>query len=124
MINQIGIIKKGWGFESILHSTDNFCVKYLNFKHPGSKCSLHSHNTKYEEWTVTRGAFILSIGSNNRIIERGEVIKVLPGVQHRLAAIKRDSQILEVSTADHMEDNIRHAPGDSQTKGNNEPPNL
>ena len=114
------LIKKGWGAEYIFASNDLYCGKILAFDKAGSKFSMHFHSIKDETWFVLDGSFELTI-INTENAER-EIIKlskfdsfrVKPLVPHQLKALQDTSYIVEVSTADSVEDNYRVAPGDSQ----------
>lgn len=117
MINITGVHFKNWGWEDILHSTDRFCVKNMVFQRANNYFSFHYHKEKYEEWTVTNGSFKLELGSQDDprptemwLLEKGDVVKMEPGRIHRLTAVEPMSIILEVSTADHMEDNVKLMP--------------
>jgi hypothetical protein len=46
MSKQEGYIKKGWGYELIWASTDNYCGKILVFLKEGNKTSMHFHKKK------------------------------------------------------------------------------
>lgn len=118
-ISDVGFVKKGWGYEKILHSTDKFCVKHLVFEKKGAKCSLHYHTQKYEEWTVIEGAFKIlweTVDGEKKITqhEKGDVIKVPRRLAHQMMALYENSTLLEVSTQDDPNDSVRIAPGDSQ----------
>jgi mannose-6-phosphate isomerase-like protein (cupin superfamily) len=126
MINQPGRIEKLWGYEEILHSTENFCVKYLHFSNASDQFSFHYHKTKAEEWTVVKGSFTLTTAqltkniteetliknyyNNNvtrQILKTNDVISIPVKLVHQLTALEPNSIILEVSIADHIEDNHR-----------------
>lgn len=116
MINKVGNINKNWGFEQVIHSTNNFCVKKLYFEKAGNYFSYHQHKNKLEEWTVEFGSFQLewafdpSQPANVIVLKQKDVFTVTPGMWHRLVALQDRSLILEVSTADHAEDNHRLLP--------------
>ncbi len=119
-LNQTGIKEKGWGFENIWISNEHYCSKYMKFK-PYSEFSMHFHANKIESWLVTEGIFELeTIDTKNavtsvRILNPGDTWTNHTLSPHRLRCISVDGGVvLEVSTPDHVEDNYRVAPGDSQ----------
>lgn len=115
-----GKVDKGWGHEIIFATTDQYCGKYLVFERAGAKFSMHYHLAKDESWTVNRGKFLLryidtgSATIHEKILNTGDNWHNPPGLPHQLEALEADSVIVEVSTADSVEDNFRIFPGDSQ----------
>jgi len=113
-----GHVDKGWGYELIWASTDKYCGKLLTFKED-SEFSMHFHATKEESWYVLDGKFILKYidTSNAKITQislgKGDIWHNMPLIPHQLKCVEPGT-ILEVSTADSVEDNYRVMPGDSQ----------
>ena len=60
MINKEGKVEKGWGYELIWASNDQYCGKIMVFERKGAKFSMHFHKTKDETWFVNEGKFLLS----------------------------------------------------------------
>jgi mannose-6-phosphate isomerase-like protein (cupin superfamily) len=116
-----GYVKKGWGYEYIFITNELYCLKALHFTKAGNKFSMHFHREKDESWYVESGSFILRLLntdtglSEERLLETETSIRIRPFTIHQLVALEDDSRILEVSTADSVEDNYRVAPGDSQS---------
>ena len=116
-----GKIDKGWGFEIVFANNDKYCGKILVFERAGAKTSLVLHKEKRKSWFVNAGKFKLTyIGPtngnmNHSVIEEGKTIDVAELSAHQLEALEPNSMIFEVGTAD-LEDRIRLAPGDTQTK--------
>lgn len=114
----MGKIEKGWGSEDIWYSNDKYCAKFMHFN-KNSKFSMHFHAVKQETWYVLSGKFILRTitTENAHIIEDflgvGDVWTNYPLEPHQLECIEAGT-IIEVSTADSVEDNYRVMPGDSQ----------
>lgn len=108
------IIRKGWGLEGHIVNHEKYCLKYLVF-FKGTQFSLHHHKVKQELWHCLFGKFVCDIIDNNTqssfTFEKGNKIELLPGVSHRLTALK-NSIIVEVSTEDFPEDSIRWIKGD------------
>jgi uncharacterized RmlC-like cupin family protein len=113
-------IPKGWGYELIFVSTDEYCGKILFFESRGAKSSMHFHKTKDETWYIQTGKFTLRYIDTDTatIIEKtltaGDVWRNPPLLPHQLEALEDNSSVFEVSTKDTPEDNYRVFPGDSQ----------
>jgi mannose-6-phosphate isomerase-like protein (cupin superfamily) len=118
-----GKVDKGWGYEIIWASTDKYCGKLMVFTRVGAKFSMHFHKEKDETWFVNAGQFKLvycdtkNAVYHEKILNEGDVWHNPPMMPHQLIALKPDSIIFEVSTADSVEDNYRIVPGDSQSVG-------
>lgn len=113
-----GLVPKGWGSEYIWVSNDHYCGKFLNFE-TGTRSSMHFHKEKIETWYVQSGRFeVETINTETslvtkKILHQGSVHHNDPLVPHRVTCLEAGS-IIEVSTADSVEDNYRIMPGDSQ----------
>lgn len=111
-------VTKGWGYEEILFSFDDYCCKRLHF-HNNGKGSFHFHKHKHETWIIQSGQIELTYTDpkNGHVIIRtcypGEMIDIPQLATHQVYAAE-SAIILEVSTADFHYDNYRIAPGDSQ----------
>ena len=115
-----GKVDKGWGYEIIWATNDNYCAKILVFEKEGAKFSMHFHREKDETWFVNAGQFRLIYCDTNtatyieKVLNEGDVWRNPPMMPHQLIALKPNSMIFEVSTPDSVEDNYRIIPGDSQ----------
>jgi quercetin dioxygenase-like cupin family protein len=113
-----GFVKKGWGHENIWATTDKYCGKLMTFN-KGSRFSMHFHSEKDESWFVLDGKFEIEyINTKDATLHRmtlnkGDTWHNPPLLPHRLTCIE-EGTIIEVSTADSVEDNYRIMPGDSQ----------
>ena len=116
-----GFVEKGWGHEFIFATNDKYCGKLLVFK-KGAKFSMHFHAEKDETWYVQSGKFLvkyintLNADLNEQILEVGDTWRNEPLEPHQLICLE-EGTIVEVSTADSVEDNYRVYPGDSQSSG-------
>lgn len=125
-----GIVPKGWGYELIWATNDQYCGKIMVFDREGAKFSMHFHRAKDETWFVESGQFKLvwcdtkTAIYHEKILNPGDTWRNPPLQPHQLIAMKPQSRIFEVSTADSVEDNYRIQPGDSQKRDtdNNETP--
>jgi mannose-6-phosphate isomerase-like protein (cupin superfamily) len=116
-----GKVDKSWGYEDIFVSNDKYCAKYLVFDKAGNKTSMHFHKDKHETWTVIQGSFLVRYihtdvaEAKERILTPGTVndrplhriFPIDPLMPHQLEALEDNSIILEISTADSVEDNYR-----------------
>ena len=116
-----GAVEKGWGYELIWATTDDYCGKIMFFNKEDMKTSLHFHKEKDETWFVNSGKFkVRYIDTKDSMLyekelNEGDVWHNPPLMPHQLVALADESSITEVSTADSVEDNYRIGPGDSQT---------
>jgi D-lyxose ketol-isomerase len=108
-----GRVEKTWGREEIFATNDMYCGKYLIFDKVGNKTSMHYHAKKHETWQVVRGRFIVraiyvNTGEvHEHILDPGQTWTNRPLIPHQLEALEDDSCVIEVSTADSVEDNYR-----------------
>ncbi len=113
-----GEVEKGWGSETIFATNDLYCGKLLNFKE-SSMFSMHFHREKDETWFVLSGKFIVKWIDTKDATEHEKELKVgdtwhnPPLLPHQVICLEEGS-LVEVSTADSVEDNYRVRPGDSQ----------
>ena len=119
-----GAVQKGWGYDLIWATTDDYCGKIMFFNKAGNKTSMHFHKEKDESWFVNSGKFkVRYIDTKDSMLyekdlNEGDVWHNPPLMPHQLVAMADESSITEVSTADSVEDNFRIGPGDSQAPAN------
>jgi mannose-6-phosphate isomerase-like protein (cupin superfamily) len=115
-----GFVKKGWGYEIIWATNDQYCGKIMVFEKAGSKFSMHFHKQKDESWFVNSGKFLLryidtqTATLKEKVLTEGETWRNPPLLPHQLEAMVAGSAIFEVSTPDSVDDNYRIIPGDTQ----------
>lgn len=115
-----GQVNKGWGYEYIFATNELYCGKILHFYKAGNKFSMHFHANKDETWYIISGSFILKIidpitaNTRESILNKGDSIRIYPLTIHQLEAIEDNSELIEVSSPDCVEDNYRVSPGNSQ----------
>jgi len=118
MTRLTGLVKKGWGSEFIWATNDKYCGKFLNFE-KGGKFSMHFHKEKEETWYVQSGKFIIrwidtdTAKIHEEELGNGSIWHNKPCVPHQLVCVEAGT-VIEISTADSVEDNYRVLPGDSQ----------
>jgi mannose-6-phosphate isomerase len=122
MTQLTGKVDKGWGYELIFATTDQYCGKIMVFEKVGAKFSMHFHREKDETWFINSGKFkVRWIDTKDatlyeKELKEGDVWHNPPLQPHQLEAMVPNSMVFEVSTADSVEDNYRIIPGDSQKK--------
>lgn len=113
-----GFVEKGWGHELIWATTDKYCGKLLKFN-KDARFSMHFHADKDESWFVLDGLFEVKYiqtkdaSLKSQILKPGDTWRNEPLEPHQIICIEAGT-IIEVSTADSVEDNYRVMPGDSQ----------
>ena len=115
-----GKVEKGWGYELIWATNDQYCGKIMVFDRVGAKFSMHFHKEKDETWFVNNGRFLLNYIDTttaeykSQELTEGMTWRNPPLMPHQLVCMEPGSSVTEVSTPDSVEDNYRIAPGDSQ----------
>lgn len=113
-----GLVEKAWGHEEIFATNDLYCGKIMRFK-TGSCFSMHFHSHKDETWYVLSGKFTVkcidtaNASQYEKKLYTGDTWHNPPLLPHQLICLEA-GEIIEVSTADSVEDNFRVLPGDSQ----------
>lgn len=113
-----GFVEKGWGHELIWATTDKYCGKLLKFN-KNAKFSMHFHAEKDETWYVLSGKFTVKYIDTKTAdikyqdLNEGDTWHNPPLLPHQVICIE-EGTLIEVSTADSVEDNYRVQKGDSQ----------
>ena len=120
-LQELGQVKKGWGFEVVWANNDKYSGKLLVFDRVGAKTSLVFHKEKAKSWFVNAGRFKISYidvatgEMKEAILDEGKTVDFGQLGPHQVEALVAGGVIFEVGTADYIEDRFRLAPGDSQT---------
>ena len=121
-LQQLGQVKKGWGFELVWANNDKYCGKLLIFDRAGAKTSLVFHKEKAKSWFINAGKFKITFIDvttgeiKEAILEEGKTVDFGALGPHQVEALVAGSIIFEVGTSDYVEDRFRLAPGDTQMK--------
>lgn len=116
MSRNSGFVKKGWGHEFIWATNDHYCGKFLHFN-TGKKFSMHFHANKDETWYVLSGKFLvhwIDTETGERFTNELKINDTWhnkPLLPHQVECVE-EGTIIEVSTADSVEDNFRVEKGD------------
>ena len=119
MHRNFGIVEKGWGSEEIWVTNEYYCSKFLHFN-KDARFSMHFHARKIETWYFMSGRFLVEwIDTKTGAILKNtflpkDIKHIDRLVPHRITCLEKGT-ILEVSSADSVDDNYRVMPGDSQS---------
>jgi len=105
----VKIVTKPWGQELWFAHTDKYAGKIFTVK-KGCRLSLAYHKRKHETLYVSQGVVDFTLEDENGVLKKmilraGEMVEVIPGKRHRVAAIE-NCQIFEVSTP-QLNDEVR-----------------
>ncbi len=98
--NKSSLFYRKWGSYEILTDDSNagFEVRKVCIL-PGKTIYMHKHNQKTESISIVNGRCKAVIGDENRILECGDSITILPQCQHQLSCISDENLVLiETST--------------------------
>ena len=121
-LQQLGQVKKGWGFELVWANNDKYCGKLLIFDRAGAKTSMVLHKEKAKSWFINAGKFKITFIDvatgevKEAVLDEGKTVDFGALGPHQVEALVAGSIIFEVGTSDYVEDRFRLAPGDTQTK--------
>jgi quercetin dioxygenase-like cupin family protein len=113
-----GFISKKWGHELIWATNEKYCGKLLKFNQD-ARFSMHFHAEKDETWYVIDGKFkvivinTVNASQSEHILGPGDTWRNPPLLPHQVICLE-EGTLIEVSTADSVEDNYRVMPGDNQ----------
>lgn len=111
-------VPKNWGYELILCNNDEFCGKLLHFN-KDARFSCHFHRQKREVFWLQRGKLkLMTIDTKDAsqtevVLSAGDVVEIPRFLPHQITALE-ESDMVEFSTPDYVEDSLRVLPGDSQ----------
>jgi mannose-6-phosphate isomerase-like protein (cupin superfamily) len=109
-------IIKGWGHETIIVNSSEYCGKILHMN-PKSQLSMHFHMKKEEHFYILTGSCELQLiykdGEKESLDLRPEdVIRIPPGLMHSMKTKDFLCNIMEISTTHHDNDSFRVWHGD------------
>jgi quercetin dioxygenase-like cupin family protein len=102
---EIKKVVKVWGYEEWIANTEKYCGKFMHLK-KGKRCSIHYHKIKDETFYILKGKVLMEIGEEKKVMQEGDVIRIMPGQKHRFSGLE-DSIIIEFSTHHEEEDSYR-----------------
>ena len=86
-----------WGFRATLVSKNEYSGVVLIVKE-GERTPYIYHKKRDKTWVVSQGLIQYTAEGKVRLVGEGEAIHILPGIMHRMAAIKGDATIIEIGT--------------------------
>jgi len=97
-----------WGRYVVLEEGKGYKVKRIEVS-PGLRLSLQSHRFRREQWTVVRGAALVTLDNAEHRLETGQSIAIPTGARHRVANQEPECLVfIEVQTGDYLgEDDIQ-----------------
>lgn len=81
-----------------------YCAKFL-FVFAGQTCPYHHHIVKHGTFFVLKGRVLMKYGSEERVMEQGDVLAIPPGVGHSFTGIT-NALLLEASMPSTLHDNF------------------
>lgn len=98
--------EKPWGFFRQFTLNENSTVKILHIN-KGEEFSLQSHSKRAEFWRVVQGSPVVTVGTEKIQAKIGDEFFVAIGIDHRISAIENDVEVLEISTGEFDENDIK-----------------
>jgi len=80
-----------------------YCGKFL-FLFDGQRCPMHGHSQKHETFMVVKGKIRMTAGTEERIMDQGDVLVMPAGQKHSFLGIG-NTLVLEISTPCNVDDN-------------------
>ncbi|MCP5107728.1 MAG: cupin domain-containing protein [bacterium] len=96
-----------WGSFENLHEEEQLKVKRIIVK-PGKRLSLQSHKHRSENWVITQGKAVVTLGDKLIPLSPHETVFIPVGAKHRVGNEgKEDVVFIEVQTGTYLgEDDI------------------
>lgn len=100
--------EKSWGTYEVIDVQHNAKTIKLSINQ-GKHMSYHSHNNRFETWTIIDGVGTAIIDGVEKQLNKGQVITIHPGCKHTIFANSK-LDIIEVQIGDSItsEDKIKH----------------
>lgn len=96
-MEQIQIVPKVWGQETIIVNNDLYCGKFLQYD-AEAKSSEHLHREKQETFYCLDGEVVLMVGGTKYVLyAQHPPVTVLRGQKHQMTALTA-CMVLEIST--------------------------
>ena len=126
-IDDMIIIEKKWGTETILPNTIDYTAKIMTLE-PNAKVSMHMHNSKKESFILISGEMLIDVinlsnGTQETVElhEIGDSVTLEPNVPHSFYCPHTQiglTVFVECSTKDSPRDNYRFYPSQGPKDGN------
>ena len=110
--------KRPWGSFERFTLNEQSTVK-LVYLDGDKRLSLQYHNNRSEFWKVIKGPVSVQLGSDTKILQKGESITIPKKQIHRLIGAGTDAIILEISMGEFDENDIVRLEDDYKRAGSN-----
>jgi len=104
-------VKKPWGGFKQFTLNEKSTVKILTIK-PGKRFSLQTHNNRKEFWKFLDNPAIVTIGKKKRRVKKGDEIIIGKKTAHRIQALGKEVNVLEISLGNFNEKDIKRLEDD------------
>ena len=93
-----------WGTYETLKKTDNYHTKQIIVK-PNQRLSLQSHKKRSEHWIVVQGTALVTLNSNEIILNSNQYVFIPKDCKHRIQNIGSEELLfIEVQTGTYFEE--------------------
>ena len=105
--------RRPWGYYQVLSDEADHKVKRI-VVYPGKRLSLQRHSRRDEHWYLLRGEGIVTVGSEDLHVKKGQSVNIPRGTLHRMANSGIEPvMFIEVQTGDYFgEDDIERVEDD------------
>lgn len=97
--------ERPWGWFEQFNQNTPCSVKLIHVK-PNSRLSLQYHNNRKEFWKVIKGPVSVEIAGEKFTGKEGDEFEIPVKANHRLAGLKKEGLVLEISYGRFDEDDI------------------
>lgn len=104
-------VKKPWGDYERFTLNEKSTVKILRLK-PHQRFSLQKHSSRTEFWKFLDNPAKVTIGNKTIKVSKGDMITIPKGSTHRIQALNKPVQILEISLGNFKETDIKRIEDD------------
>ena len=99
------IDKRPWGGFKQFTLNEKSTVKIITIK-PNKEFSLQYHSHRSEFWKFLDNPAIVTIGNKNKKVKRGDEIIIQKKTAHRIKALNKEVNVLEISFGNFKENDI------------------
>lgn len=94
-----------WGYFDVLLEDAEHKVKRI-VVYPGKRLSLQRHRHRDEHWLIVSGEALMTLGSEEIVLGKGQSVDVPRGVLHRVCNTGTEELVItEIQTGDYFDEN-------------------
>lgn len=102
------VVVKPWGWEFLIHETEQTATWYLRLNGDGAQTSMHCHQQKKTTLLVLSGSAVVTTFLRRDYLGVGDAVVIAPGVFHSTQApFRTGAEIVEVETPPNKQDLLR-----------------